>query len=195
MLRRVGATKQHQKIPATTVTTQKTNTMVFRRIFRGKRKGQFRSKKHDGTRTADACCDASNSFDACDVSSLGNSVYLDANGGTSAGLRRGIVETVLTKEDSFHQHNQMSHSQTTPKVIYMFPSTWKDQTASFCLDDNKNDLPADDASIVRRRKIFEEDYDDDDLAWDTAVVVDEDRYRRNRPPSWMTTSLSCLACV
>jgi len=185
--------------------------MVFRKIFRGKGKGQVRSKKHDGTRTADACCESSNSFIAsCDVSSLGDSVYSDANGRASSRVRRGTAETVpTTKEESFHpqkkQRSQYSQNitTTTPKIIYMFQNASKEGSICFADDENRNEskLRTDEDSIERRRKIFEDDYDydydydDDCLAWDTAVVVDEDRYRRNHPPSWMATSLSCLACV
>jgi hypothetical protein len=79
----------------------------------------------------------------------------------------------------------------------MFSGTSKEATGSIYLDDTETEptVRTDDNSIERRRKIFEDDCDDDGLAWDTAVVVDEDRYRRNRPPSWMATSLSCLVCV
>ena len=112
-------------------------------------------------------------------------------------------------------------------AIYMFPSVWKERTGSRCygaydtidLDNNRsnNDNGNDNDNDGGRQGPAEDDdenelqlfgstvinnnnNENEDDAWDTTIVVDEDRYKRDQPSSisqssspWL--SLSCLSCV
>ncbi len=168
--------------------------MGFRNILKGKRRSQG---KMGGTRTALEIADkeifpdidaASIAFS--EVSSLGNSVYTDSNGITSDGK----VKTV-TKESP----KRRSKSRNVP-IIYMFPKIWQERTAAgLCRMDGSLEEEyegVDEASIARRKKIFEEDLDAD-AAWDTTMDVDEDRYRSNGVDEAypVYSFITCLACV
>jgi hypothetical protein len=163
--------------------------MGFGKIFKGKRTGSFRSHKKDGTRTA---LEDSNDDKSDGVSSLGDSLYSETDavtGATRPFKPIAVVETVLNCDDPVRNSAKESKGEVPTSTIYVFPKVGKEGTA----DDMIEELTTE-TSIARRRRIFEEDCDPD-LAWDTSMYVDEQPYRKDGPPSWMASPLSCLTCM